>query len=379
MWSPQRYTQVGKSRNISVDVLQEAVRQIETSLSSAPPLPPILSLRHLANLSGTNREILRSHVTRSIDEAYKHFYIKKRSGGYRRISIPNGQLQTVQQWIAHNVLRGVGAHTASRAFCKGNSIVKCAKEHCNSKWLIKLDVADFFGSVTEIQVYRAFRYLGYNPLISFEMARISTERISLSSKYDLDSWKVGAKKYSIQDYQEKVLGRLPQGAPSSPMLSNLIMLRIDDSIAKLARERGLRYTRYSDDMTFSTIGKYSRNEARELVSEVSQILKKHGLYLNRGKTTIVPPGAKKVVLGLLVDGDHPNLTKEFKDKVRQHLFYLGKFGIQNHVVRREFDSAGGLYRHLLGLINFANMVDSLYAETVKAAFDQLPWVGMQTS
>jgi RNA-directed DNA polymerase len=154
------------------------------------------------------------------------------------------------------------------------------------------------------------------------------------------------------------------------------MREVDAEIDAVAKEHGLLFTRYSDDMTFSTKNSYSRAEAVVLISDVAQILKSKGLFLNRKKTVIVPPGARKIVLGLLVDRDTPNLPREFKDRMRQHLYYLKNHGIQQHIARREFDSVGGAYRHLLGLINYANMVDSEYAEKLRTEFDSLPWPGV---
>jgi RNA-directed DNA polymerase len=375
MWSPQRYLQQGKTKGVDAAVLAEAVKQIKRLNAHTPPLPTVLSLPHLACLSQTDWGVIRRYVTRENDDDYRRFYMKKRSGGYRRIGIPAEQLGRVQSWIAHNILARPAVHPASHAFRAGNSIVKCAAVHENAKWMIKIDIADFFGSITEIQVYRIFRSFGYNALVSFEMARICTDKLIKSAKYKLDSWKVREQERKIGDYNQKVLGRLPQGAPTSPMLSNFAMLDLDAQIAALAEGAGLRYTRYSDDMTFSTKDEFNRAAAVEFIAGVAGILKKKGLYLNRAKTKIVPPGARKVVLGLLASGDFPALSKAFKANLRQHIFYLEKYGIENHVQKREFDSIGGLYRHLLGLINFANMVDPTYADAIRAKFDALPWPG----
>jgi len=375
MWSSRRYLTEGKRLGRDAEVLAAAVAQIRRLKSRNPSVPAILSLAHLAKLSGVTYPILEAYVTRSVTEPYRRFNIKKRSGGYRRISTPELALCKVQTWIAQTVLRHIPVHPASHAFAPGNSTVECAAVHCEARWLVKMDIADFFGSVTEIQAFRAFLSLGYNRLISLEMARLCTDAVPKSAKYDLKSWKSRKKEYKISRYQQAIFGRLPQGAPTSPMLSNLIMRGIDARISYIAKTHGLRYTRYSDDMTFSTKDDYSRDKATKLISEISAILKKNGLFLNRKKTTVVPPGAKKIVLGLLVDRSYPNLTREFKDNLKQHINFLEKFGIANHIARREFDSVGGAYRYLLGVINYANMVDPEYAKKIKLRFDNVPWPG----
>ena len=98
-----------------------------------------------------------------------------------------------------------------------------------------------------------------------------------------------------------------------------------------------------------------------------------GLRLNGGKTTIVPPGSRKVVLGLLVDGDAPALPREFRSLLRQHLYYLEKFKPIAHAKARNFDTVSGMRRHIRGLIDFAAMVDSAYASTLLNRFNKIEW------
>lgn len=375
MWSPQRYLAEGRKLGRAQNVLAAAVAQIQRVKSHKPPLPAILSLAHLARRAGVEYGVLWNYAARSATEPYLRFSIRKRSGGLRRISVPEPDLKRVQSWLASQVLKNAPVHSASYAFGQGDSTVKCASKHCGAKWLVKIDIADFFGSISEIQVYRVFRSLGYAPLVSFELARICTDRVPQSEKYRLAAWRSKEKGYVVAPYQQKVLGRLPQGAPSSPALSNLAMRQLDEEIAAIAKKHGLTYTRYSDDMTFSTTGEFSRARGTELIAQVAQALKEKGLFLNRRKSAIIPPGARKVVLGLLVDRQIPALPREFKEKLRQHLYHLGSKGIDCHVARREFDSVGGAYRYLLGTINYANMVDAEFAAEMRTRFEKLPWPG----
>jgi RNA-directed DNA polymerase len=157
------------------------------------------------------------------------------------------------------------------------------------------------------------------------------------------------------------------------MLANLTMLVTDQQIQDIANKYGMAYTRYSDDITFSTRGDFRRDLAHRLVEEVSTVLKKRGLFPNRAKTRVIHPGARRVVLGLLVDGDAPRLTRQFRDRMRQHLHYLETFGIANHVQKRKFESAGGLYRHLRGLLDYANSIDPGYAMPLLRQLEALPW------
>jgi RNA-directed DNA polymerase len=129
----------------------------------------------------------------------------------------------VQRWINAHVLKVLPIHHCSFAFSPKSSIVRCAAQHCGARWLVKLDVSGFFGSISEIQVYRAFRTAGYQPLIAFELARLTTYAPSKSSRYVNPIWQVRGAPKVIVSYNSQNVGFLPQGAPTSPMLSNLIM------------------------------------------------------------------------------------------------------------------------------------------------------------
>ena len=148
---------------------------------------------------------------------------------------------------------------------------------------------------------------------------------------------------------------------------------MDEEIALMSRQTGLTYTRYSDDMTFSTRHCFDRRRATSFVQKVSTTLRPRGLWLNAKKTVIMPPGGRKLVLGLLVDGERPNLTKNFRDSLRQHLYYLKKYGPIEHRNRRGFETVFGMKNHIRGQIDFARMVDESYGTRMLALFDDVDW------
>jgi len=157
------------------------------------------------------------------------------------------------------------------------------------------------------------------------------------------------------------------------MLSNLVMRELDAEITAVANCAGLTYTRYSDDMTFSTRDGFCRTKAVDLVNTVSSLLRSASFHPQEHKTVIVPPGARKVVLGLVVDGAKPRLQREFRDNLRQHLYYLRKFGPIEHMRRRDFETVQGMRHHIRGLIDFARMVDVPYAEAMFKHFNAIDW------
>ncbi|MGX7345450.1 reverse transcriptase domain-containing protein [Acetobacter pasteurianus] len=373
MWSPQHYRETGQKLGIDDHVVQRAATAIEDFLDQHPNLPPILTLNHLAKRTGISWYHLRQMVVGPRSNAYSFFRIRKRSGGHRQISVPEAKLMAVQRWIAIQILSKLAVHRASFAFAPKSSIKKCAQQHCGARWLIKLDISDFFGSINEIQVYRVFLKAGYAPLVAFELTRICTYAPPGNKRYDRAEWLAWRAYNKIFDYESFNIGYLPQGAPTSPMLSNLIMWDFDKKISLLATKAGLTYTRYSDDLTFSTRNDFDRTRAVALIREVAFCLRGVGLSINNSKTKIVPPGARKVVLGLLVDGSKPRLTRKFRDHLRQHVYYLEKFGPEAHRNARKFDSVSGMYRHIRGLIDFSKSIDDVFAAEMRAKFDNVQW------
>lgn len=375
MWPPHQYRVAAKEKGLSDATIDAAIDQIETVEQGTPELPAILSLNHLAKRARVPYQYLRSVVSRSEPNTYRKFSISKRSGGRRFIHVPEPPLAHVQKWISKFILRQVPVHTASFAFAPGSSISGCAARHCGAHWLIKMDITGFFESVSEIQAYRCFEELGYQPLVAFELARIVTVGpLSQSPRHRDPVWKVRGTNAAIPSYSASALGYLPQGAPTSPMLSNIVMKPVDKTLAAAARKAGLIYTRYSDDLTFSTSVKgFDRLAATGFIVTVGQILAASGFRPQHRKTTIVSPGNRKIVLGLNVEGPEPKLRRKFKDNLRLQLYYLDKVGPAEHAKSREFDTIWGMRAHVRGLIDFANMIEPVFAKGMLERYKQVDW------
>ncbi|MFL5381238.1 MAG: reverse transcriptase family protein [Longimicrobiaceae bacterium] len=358
LWPPFEYNRQGVAAGIPPKTLSDALKQARRVQREG--LPPILTLNHLAHHTGAPYAYLREVVERK-KNPYRTFLIHKRGGGLRQICVADPILLSVHRWLACHVLNKRNPHSSSYAYAPQSSVVHCAKMHAGAAWLIKVDVHKFFESISEIQVYRVFRACGYEPLISYELSRLCTRVYQLSpTRYYSEVWS----RFTLGEYEAipsyrypNKIGHLPQGAATSPMLSNLAMFTIDETLAELADRVGLVYTRYSDDLIFSGGSSCSREKARKFVHDVYAILLRHGLFPKRKKTKIVPPGARKIVLGLLVNGPQPRLTREFRNRISVHLHYLQKFGPVEHAQRRGFRSVLSLQRHIDGLLAFARQVD----------------------
>lgn len=236
---PHLYFQRGLEQGHSLEVVTRASAH-RTALASKG-LVPILSLGHLAHLTGVSYIYLREIAQRTRDP-YIQIDRSKADGGVRRLSSPEPPLMEVQRWILRNVLTLSKIHPSSFAYQANRSIVQCASIHLGARWLVKMDLHDFFDNINEARVYVIFHQLGYAPLVSLELTRICT-RLPLSfSKY-----RARARFYrSIPFYATDIQGWLPQGAPTSGALANAVAYRLDQKLSLIADRRSMAYSRYSD-------------------------------------------------------------------------------------------------------------------------------------
>ena len=366
--SPHQYRNGGRAFGRSDALIHNALSQahlVERNLA-----PSILTLRHLAHRMDVDYKFLRRVITDVESEFYRDFRIRKRSGGQRQIVVPSPRLMAVQRWISREILSTQPVHKISHAYSKHSSIFECARRHVGAGWLIKLDIHDFFESISDRRVYGAFRAIGYQPLVAFELARICTRVwVKPPNEFDLSVAVPNAARRGIVAYQRRYTGYLPQGAPTSPMLSNLVSRNLDADLSDLAMSEGMVVTRYSDDITLSAPSDgFSRDRAGPLVWRVREILLRHQFVLHEKKIVISPPGTRKIVLGLLVDGDRPRLTKAMRSRIADHVRGVDRFGLLAHQIERKFDALSGMVAHIRGLIRFAHDIDSDFAKPLSATF-----------
>ena len=341
-WVPHEYFKEGQRLGFNKGYLSCLVDHGRAIQEKNTPV--IFTLSHLAHCSRTLYSDLHAYIAIKVptkDFPYRHFPIKKRSGGTRWISVPDPPLWAAQAWISRNILRNIAPHNCSTAYAPGCSPKKNAEIHCGSTWLLKLDVENFFGNISERQVFHVFRKQNYPPLLSFEMARLCTKfgkhvsdkRVGKGCKSK--RWKPSQKGYAVEEYQRDWVGVLPQGAPSSPMLSNLVAYDMDEELYQLATKERATYTRYADDLIFSFL-EMDREKLVEFKKKAIAIVRKQGFPINSRKSKIIPPGARKLVTGLVVNDSTPKIRKEVRDKIRAHLFYSKKFGVSQHCTKRGF-------------------------------------------
>lgn len=315
---------------------------------------PLLTLGHLARETEMEWGYLRSIVERKLDE-YTPIRRMKRDGTYRNIWAPTPSLMHVQRWILANVLTGLKLHDATFAYRRGLSIRQCADQHVGARWLLKMDLHNFFGTIDESRVYGVLLALGYPALLAFEMARVCTR--VFPPKKELP-WLVGR---GLERYDTPYRGALPQGAPTSGALANAIGFRLDLELRAIADANGLVYTRYSDDLTFSSSSEFNRESVSGLVTQVERSISLAGFEAHKKKTRVVPPGARKIVLGLLLTNHDVRLVPEFRDRLENHIRCVRKYGPAAHAAKRGFDSALSMINYIDGCLAFAMDIEPGWA------------------
>jgi RNA-directed DNA polymerase len=373
-WDSQQFRTGAKAAGRSQETIEAAITIARNIKKANSDLPVVLTLHHLSHLCDVSAEFLQDVIFRKV-EAYRTFRVRKRgkpkpARRFRTICVPDQFLMQAQRWIAQHILNTVTPHDASYAFAKDRDLVKSARKHAGARWLVKIDVRSFFESISERQVYFVFRSLGYPALLCFQLARICT-RLPLEGKPRPLS------EPSSLPYRRWPQGHLPQGAPTSPMLANLAMHALDVHLSEMCRQLGWTYTRYADDLAFSRIDDVRRSSAIHLVKLVEDALNTFGLTVRHSKTSIAPPRARKVMLGVLVDRERPRLTRSFRNNLETHLYALisPKIGARAHMQRRGFASRIGMQRHVAGLLAFAHQVDREYAAKQYRLFNAIDWNG----
>lgn len=285
--------------------------------------PVIFNVKHLALLIGVDfRALKRMFYAR--DKFYRSFTIKKRNGGERLIEAPYPSLKMVQRWILDNILvPSAFVHPSAVGFIPKKTITDNASPHLGHSVLLKMDIKDFFPSVPEELVRGYFSNLGYNSDLASTLAYLCCKD-----------------------------GRLPQGAPTSPMLSNVLFYGMDNQLSKMAFWEGLSYTRYADDLAFS-----GDRIPISIINNVSAIVMKHGLRINNEKTRRSGKSSRKIITGVSISsGTKLTIPREVKREIRQKVFYVLKYGLFDHLKHIESRDLLAGYR-LLGLLAYWHSVE----------------------
>jgi retron-type reverse transcriptase len=286
-------------------------------------LPVIFSVEHLArHLAVAPRELFR--LSAQTSRHYREFRVPKARGGERRLMSPQGTLRRVQGWILHRMLNRCEPHQAAQAFARGRSIATNARVHEHRRVVVSLDLEEFFPSVRVAAVRRVFEQLGYPYSVASLLASLCT-----------------------------VDGGLPQGAPTSPALSNMVNVRLDRRFTALGARLGFSYTRYADDLVMSS----DDERLPALLAFFREVIQSEGYRVNEAKTRVMRSGTAQEVTGL-VTNVRAGLKRHHRRLLRAMVHRLRTHGPSALVVSsRRGSRTDDPVRVLRGHLAFLNMVE----------------------
>lgn len=243
-------------------------------------LPVIATLNDFSHATHISKNTIYQ-LSKNSSKHYLTFEVSKKSGGKRPIAQPSRRLKGLQVWILRNILDKLKVSSSCKGFEKGSSTAANVSPHVGANIVINLDLEDFFGNIDSVRIYYLFRALGYNSLISTIFANVCT----------------------FED-------GLPQGSPCSPRLANLVAWKLDARIQGYVGRRGVTYTRYADDMSFSGINPL---KACKTLPIVKKIIENEGFILNEKKTRVAGSSKRKKITGLVLsEGSFGIGSKQYK-------------------------------------------------------------------
>lgn len=247
------------------------------------------SISDIADQIGIPKFVLTQYIFQA-DSYYAVFSINKSNGKRkRRISAPSRGLKGIQKWIYRSVLVNIPEGPGCTAYFKGASLDKNAKVHVGKSFVLNMDLKDFFPTITIKRVAGLFRSIGYSQRVSWALANLTTYK-----------------------------GRLPQGAPSSPKIANLICRQLDDRLSSLCKSFKWNYTRYSDDITISGSGQVHD----QVLDTIMEIIESEGFSVNPTKLRVSRRNSRQLVTGLTVN-DGVSVPRSSKRRVRA-IFHRAK-------------------------------------------------------
>lgn len=314
----EKYRLAGQKLNVPDEL-------VSRNLNYAKPLflkdlPIIFDGTHLSRLVGYRKSYI-DRATQFTTYFYRHFSIPKKNGDKRRMAEPLPSLKEIQYWILNEILSKQSVSNFAKAYRKNHSVKSNARFHLDQTKVLCMDLSDFFGTINKNQVVQLFRDIGYSSTVSKYLAGLCT-----------------------------LYNCLPQGAPTSPIISNIIAKNLDKAISEYCISNGLRYTRYSDDITIS--GDFSEGI---VVNNLKNIIEENGFTVNDSKTRVFTKAQRQLITGIVVNNGM-RAPKETRRKFRQSVHYIRVYGLESHLEKINQKRRNYL-DHLIGTGNFILFVN----------------------
>jgi hypothetical protein len=311
-------------------------------------------------------------LDRATDEAMRHYHVtwvRKSRGGVRLIEAPKSRLRDMQRKVLREILERVPLAESVHGFVRGRSASTHAARHVGRMTVLRLDLTDFFLTISLSRVRAIFCALGYPLEVAAMLARLCTHRTARGCPGALlGDWptrdELAARRLAEQRART---AHLPQGAPTSPYLANLAAYRLDVRLAAAAEHVGAEYTRYADDLVFSGDERFARRAA-SFATRVAVIATDEGFVVNHRKTRLKGQGARQLVGGLVVN-HHAQVPRSEYDRVRALLRNCIDRGplTQNHAGHADYAA------HLRGVVAWAATGSPTRRARLEGLYAQIRW------
>lgn len=330
-----------KNRHLDPRVLQflamYAIEMIQKGM------PFIFSTSHLSKLLKIEEAKLNSIIEHP-ERYYNVFYIRKRNGSRREIASPRDDLLKIQRWILKNILNRIRINPNAEGFKKGRSIVTNARKHIGRRIVIKIDLENFFPNISYSRILGVFHSFGFPESVVVALSKITT-----------------------------LENKLPMGAPTSPMLSNIVARRLDKRFSLLGKKIGFNYTRYADDIAISS----DKKGIDKSLPFFEKIISEEGFRINKTKLNVLRNSNCQTITGVIVNRK-VNINKSDFKRLRAVLHNCRTKGVELQRLNWQREEkviipANEQFKNiLLGHINFVNMINPSKGAKLMAEFRLIP-------
>lgn len=282
-----------------------------------------------------------------MEKETNRYTIEKRDGTQREVIQPSYKLKQIQKWILKKILMSIDIPTCVHGFLKGKSILTNAQVHIYDEpyWVYCVDIKDFFPSIKIDKVKNIFIHLGYSVGVSNILSELCT-----------------------------IDGKLAQGFPTSPMISNVVFKSIDEDILNITKKIGFKYSRYADDLSFSGLEKSNyKNKIIKLKNSLDFILNKNSFSINESKTRIMKSKHTKKITGLIVSESGVKVPKKHIRLMKKELFYSKKYGVSDHLRYNNLITVANYKGYLIGMARFIYMVEKDIGSEFLKEINELNW------
>jgi hypothetical protein len=320
-------------------------------------------LAWLADVRGLERTVEHEKLRN-----YRYRWTPRRSGLPRLIEAPKARLKEIQRWVLREILNHVPVHDAAHGFVGGRSVLTHAALHTGQPIVLRIDLRDFFASVSAGRVYGIFRTLGYDRSLAHALTGLCSNSIPTIVWNRTDR---ASQPQLIQTHfwlgRQLATPHLPQGAPTSPALANLAAFALDRRLSGLGSAFDLSYSRYADDLVFSG-SRLTDRANRTLLQMTGRIVKQEGFRVNQDKTSLRTTAQRQLVTGVVVNA-HPNLPRPEYDSLKAILHRIAIDGPGSYDPGRPVD----LRAHLRGQVAWVNAVNPRRGEKLRRLLDTINW------